>query len=159
MAEPDIDTMSLSQRIMHDLLHPKPPSREMIRIQEIMKEMLEDTRPRAAPPIRVEAPAPVVATPVPPPLSKEKHRGKRVCEIHLLIKRVFYALREESGCPPTGHDVFRRIELRHKEYDTHGIIDEVRNQCIFWTSMRGYAQKMTFRTLENVVSKIRHGQI
>ena len=52
-------------------------------------------------------------------------------QLHDIIWKVFCSLREEYS-KPTGTQVWRRLERRYKEFDTGGIIQEIKNGTIYW---------------------------
>jgi len=154
----------------------EPPSRHELMIQEMIKDIsdrafstpIKPSKPIMPSPTPVES-ADLIATPTaiaPIKLPQQqteqaqvKVSGTRENEMHLLLKRVYRALRAELGHSPSATQVFRRIELRHEQYDTDGLIQEVRDGVIYWNSLRLSDQKMTLRTVDNVVSRIRTNKI
>ena len=91
------------------------------------------------------------------PQSKPVHRKSvtRESEIHELIERVYRALRKEMNAEPSSKQVMRAIETRQDEFDSAGIVQEIKKGEIYWISSRGVEQRMKLSTLQNIVSKIR----
>jgi len=105
----------------------------------------------------------VVVTPTPKQPKATNAASKaastsRESEMHALIERVYYALRNELDGEPSGKQVYRAIETRHVEFDNDDIIQEVNAAEILWVSSQGNEQKMKLSTLINIVSKIRTSQ-
>ncbi|MDE3016595.1 MAG: hypothetical protein KGI29_06730 [Pseudomonadota bacterium] len=105
----------------------------------------------------------VVVTPKPKQpkahnVSSKPVTTSRENEMHVLIERIYYALRNELKEEPSSKQVYRTLETRHAEFDKDDIIQEVNATEILWISSQGNEQKMKLSTLINIVSKIRSSQ-
>ena len=76
----------------------------------------------------------------------------RESELHTLIENAYLVLILEYHRPPKGTEMLKELKARSKEFDPAEIIQEIKNRTIYWASSGGYEQKMTYKTLQNLLS-------
>ncbi len=76
----------------------------------------------------------------------------RECELHELIKDVYITLQSAGNRRPTSQKIWNYIEDNYKNID---LVDEVTEDCIFWTSYGGTQQKQKITTFQNTCTKAR----
>ena len=93
-------------------------------------------------------------------ISQQSAPEKREHDLHSLIARVYKVLTTKDK-KATSKQVLREIEENLDKYDHAGLIQEIKGNVIYWQSMRGQEQEMSFRTFENVISQLRknHGYL
>ena len=87
--------------------------------------------------------------------TRKKKRVPRTNELHQLIEKVFVALWTKTKIMPQAKEVFRELETHTDTYDTGEIIQEIKDDVIYWRSSHGAAPKMAMKAFRNRVSLIR----
>ncbi len=86
---------------------------------------------------------------------KEIEKCTRVHQLHTLIHRVDIAL-TKNKTKPQSQSVWNEIENNHHEYDDEAIIEEVKNNKIFWKSKGGKEQTLLATSFSATLSSIRN---
>jgi len=85
---------------------------------------------------------------------KRIEKQTRVNQLHTLIRKVDVALTND-GIPPTAQAVWNEIEKNHDVYDDETIIQEVKENTIFWKSKGGKEQSLSITSFTATLSAIR----
>ena len=83
-----------------------------------------------------------------------KKQEPRVNQLHTLIRNVDIALTNDK-ISPTAQAVWNEIEGNHFEYDHQAIIQEVKDNTIYWKSKKGKEQSLPFTSFSSTLSAIR----
>ena len=87
-------------------------------------------------------------------IKKSVEKRGREHQLHTLILKIDIALTNE-GIRPTAQDVWNEIEKNHNEYDDEAIIQEVKDNTIFWISKWGAEQTLAMTSFFVTLSDIR----
>lgn len=85
---------------------------------------------------------------------KKQEKRIRVHQLHSLIRNVDIAL-TENELKPSAQAVWNEIEKNHDEYDDEAIIQEVKDNTIYWKSKGGKEQTLLMTSFSPTLSAIR----
>jgi hypothetical protein len=80
--------------------------------------------------------------------------GKRKCQLHALIWRVYLYLKQTKG-KATAPQIWNELRYRHTEHDTDEIIQEVTEGLIQWVSFWGNEPKFKKGCLSPTITRLK----